>query len=86
LLSEFVPLPLSIFQWGLIGLLIGLIGLAIVTRTERGRRMFYEGPAADEEGDILVGCFWVIILQLFALALLAGVIWVILQLIEEPTR
>jgi len=86
LMDEFVPLPLSIFQGGLIGLLIGLIALVIVTRTERGRRMFYEGPTEEEEGDVLVGCLWVITLELFAVALLAGVIWVILQLTEMPAR
>ena len=86
LANQFLPLPLTPLQFGIVGSIIGLIGLAFVTSNERSRRIFFEGPTADEEGDPLVGCLWMITLEMFALALLAGMIWMILQVIAIPIR
>jgi hypothetical protein len=78
LVSRYVELPFNPIQLGLFGLLIGLIGLAIVTRTERGRRMFYEGPGPDEDGDPLIGCLWMITGYVAVIAILGWMINLIL--------
>jgi hypothetical protein len=36
-------------------LIIGLVSLLLVTRSELGDRLFYEGPKGDEEGLWLIG-------------------------------
>lgn len=42
------------FQCGLVNAILGTLALYLVTRTEKGAEMFYEGP---RNGGWLVGCW-----------------------------
>lgn len=53
-------LPLQGWQIGLLNTVIGLMLLAAITRTERGRRLFYEEREFDEDGDLAIACLWFI--------------------------
>jgi hypothetical protein len=67
-------------QCGLVGLITGLIGLAIVNRTEEGRRLFYEGES-EEEG---LNCLKLLVICLigFPITLLfLGTIWWLMRLL-----
>lgn len=67
-------------QCGLVSLITGLIGLAIVNRSEEGRRLFYEGSNEDDQ----LGCLNLLVISLiglpFALFLL-GTIWWLMRLL-----
>lgn len=69
------PVTFTPLQFGIAGLLVGLAGLAVVTRTEEGRRMFYEGPRGEELGDPLIGCLWLLPMSLGAIALVAWIVF-----------
>lgn len=75
LLARFIHLPFQLFQCGLFSLLVGLLLLASFIRTERGRRLFYEGPAEDEDGDPFVGCLWFLPLFIIMAALAIWLPW-----------
>jgi len=67
-------------QCGLISLITGLIGLAIVNRTEEGRRLFYDG-AGEKEG---LTCLKLLIIGLIGLPftlLFLGTIWWVMRLL-----
>ena len=68
--------PVEAYQGGLMGLIVGLIILMPAIRTERGRRLFYEGPAEGEEGDPVIGC-------LFLLPILILIVTIIAWLVEQ---
>ncbi len=53
-----------------LNLIIGLVGLLLITRTELGERIFYQGPRGDEDGLWLVGVLWALPIVGFFLALL----------------
>jgi hypothetical protein len=74
LLADFIRLPLQPFQFGLGGLIVGLLLLASLTRTEQGRRLFYEGSSGDEDSSPLIGCLWGLP---FALILVAATTWLV---------
>ena len=78
LIIRFLDLPLAPFQGGVVGLLIGLVWLVLITSTEQGRHLFYEGPEEDEEGDPLVGCLWVTPFVIMMLAAIGWVYWFLL--------
>ena len=58
-------------------LIIGLVSLLLVTRSELGDRLFYKGPKGDERGSWLIGILWFIPVIIFFLA----VIWWIARLV-----
>jgi len=77
----FVDLPVGDIQCGLILMTAGLIGLLPVIRTERGRRLFFEGPNEDEDTDLRIGCLWVIpVLIVLIVTLFAAEVWLMSQL------
>jgi len=86
LLGGYIDLPFSPIQAASLILLVSLIVLAILTNTERGRRMFYEGPGPDEDGDPLTGWLWMVTIKVTLLAGLGWVTWLILYLIGIPAR
>ena len=73
-------LPAWGIQCGLAGLITGLIGLAIINRTEAGTQLLYEGKHQGEH----IGCakviVWLLIAIPFTLALL-GTIWWVMRLL-----
>jgi hypothetical protein len=77
LVIQYTDLPFSPIQVALFILLGSLIVLAILTSTERRRRMFYEGPGPDEDGDPLIGWLWMMTIEVTLLAGLGWVIWII---------
>ncbi|MBI1879840.1 MAG: hypothetical protein HYR94_16740 [Chloroflexi bacterium] len=86
LARQFTELPLSGLECGLLGLTAGLIGLVPMIQTEQGRRLFYEGPAPGEEGDLLIGCLWLMGAQILLLALSGWGVWLIVYLSGIPIR
>ena len=68
-----IELPFRPVQFGLLSLLLGLGALVSRLQTERGRRLFYEGPGPEEDGDVLLGCLWCVPLSNPAVHL-AGVV------------
>jgi hypothetical protein len=67
-------------QCGLVSLISGLIGLAIVNRSEEGRRLFYEGSNEDDQ----LGCLKLIVISLIGLPFilfLLGTIWWLMRLL-----
>jgi hypothetical protein len=71
-------LPAWGLQCGLGSLVTGLIGLAIIHRTEEGRRLLYEGESSYED----IGCakivVWLVIALPFTL-LVMGTLWWLLR-------
>jgi hypothetical protein len=73
-------LPAWGLQCGLVSLIVGLMGLAIVNRTEAGRKLFYEG---ENEGDQISGVkvlIWFLIGIPVTLFLL-GTLWWLMRLL-----
>lgn len=65
---------------GLVSLIIGLITLAIVNRTEAGSRLLYEGKSDSEE----IGCAKVVVWFLIALPFtlfILGTLWWLMRLL-----
>ncbi len=60
-----------------INVILGLVGLLLVTRTELGERLFYEGPKGDEPGLLQIGCLWLIP----AVGLVLASIWWLMRLL-----
>lgn len=77
LLNRFIELPFRPVQFGLLSLLLGLGALVSRLQTERGRRLFYEGPAPEEDGDVLLGCLWVFPFQILLFSLLGWLGWLL---------
>ncbi|HXV98624.1 MAG TPA: hypothetical protein VEC93_09380 [Anaerolineae bacterium] len=82
LLEQFISLPFKPSQFGLLGLLVGLVLLASLTRTEQGRRLFYEGPTGDEDSNPLIGCLplgglrlWAVPVFLILAAVATWLVW-----------
>jgi hypothetical protein len=57
------------FQCGMINAILGTLVLYLVTRTEQGAKMFYEGPSNG--GWLIVGLLWSIPGFFFIL----GIVW-----------
>lgn len=60
-----------------INVIIGLIGLLLVTRTDRGDRLFYQGPLGDEPGLLRIALLWAIPF----VGLFTAIIWWTLRLL-----
>lgn len=73
-------LPAWGLQCGLVGLIAGLIGLAIVNRTEEGRRLFYEGISDDDQLGCVKWLVWMLVGTPFVLLLL-GTVWWLMRLL-----
>lgn len=78
LVEHFVNLLFSPIQFGLISMLLGLVALVPKLQTERGRRLFYDGPGPNEDGDFVLGCLWAIPFQILLFTLI-GWGWLLLQ-------
>jgi hypothetical protein len=72
LINQFTDLSINPIQAGVLLLLVGLLWLAVVTRDERQRREFYEGPLEGEDGSFIIGCLWVTPFVILAVAI---VVW-----------
>ncbi len=66
-------------QCGLASLIAGLIGLAIVNRTEEGRRLFYDGVSENDQLGCIKWLVWLLIGTPFALLL--GTVWWVMRLL-----
>jgi hypothetical protein len=73
-------LPTWGLQCGLVSLIAGLIGLAIVNRTEEGRRLFYDGISEDDQFGCVKWLVWLLIGAPFVLLLL-GTVWWLMRLL-----
>ena len=70
--------PIPVWGFGVACLLLGLIILAAVLRTEDNRRLFYEGPAEHEEdSEFIIGCLWVIPGILFVISFVAWLVFLL---------
>lgn len=83
LLGRFVDLPFGPVQFGLLGMIIGLMALLPRLQTEQGRRLFYEGPEVGEDGDPILGCLWFIPVQILLFTLLGWIGWGIFQWVSR---
>ncbi len=57
-----------------INVVIGMMLFQGVTRDPTGARMFFEGPEHDAEGDIRVGCLWMLPASLL---IFGTVMWIV---------
>ena len=64
-------------QGGLINLIIGLLLIAAITATERGRRLFYQGPDQmdEQEGLTALKLMIIFLLAIPVLCLFAAFVW-----------
>lgn len=62
-----------------LNLIAGMVMLLLVTRNDRARRMFYEGPRENELGSPLVGLLWAFP---FTLMIIASIWWLLAQLLK----
>jgi hypothetical protein len=60
-----------------LNLIIGMLALLWITRTEFGDRMFYQGPQGEEDSWWPVGILWAIPVAIFFLA----IIWWLIRLL-----
>jgi hypothetical protein len=67
-------------QCGLTSLITGLIALAIINRTEEGRRLFFEGENQNDQISCVKVIIWFLIGIPFML-LVAGTLWWIMRLL-----
>lgn len=67
------------FQCGMINAILGTLALYLVTRAERGAKMFYEGPSNG--GWLVIGLLWSIPGVLFILGLIWWGLRFVLQLL-----
>lgn len=67
------------FQCGLVNAILGTLALYLVTRTEKGAKMFYEGPSNG--GWLVVGLLWSIPGVMFVVGLLWSGLRLLLQLL-----
>lgn len=65
------------WRCALINVIIGLVGLLLVTKTKIGDRLFYEGPKGDRPGLIQIGMLWAFPVVGFMVAIL----WWLLRLL-----
>lgn len=73
-------LPAWGIQCGLVSLITGLLGLAIVNRSEEGRRLFYEGSSENDQ----LGCTKLLVIILIGLPFilfLLGTMWWVMRLL-----
>ena len=61
------------FQGAVVNTLIGLILMAVITFTERGRRLFYEG--AGPEGLTGLKILIILLLAIPVLCIVVGIVW-----------
>ncbi len=57
--------------------IIGMIALLLVTRTEEGNRIFYRGPTGDRPGLLQVGILW----SMPVVGLLVASLWWLMRLL-----
>lgn len=69
-----LPVEWSAWEWAWrcawLNVVIGLLGLLLVTRREKGDRVFYIGPDRDQPGFIQVALLWTIPAVGFCMALI----------------
>jgi hypothetical protein len=65
------------WRCGWLNVIIGLVGLLLITITERGDRLFYKGPEGEEPGSLRVGLLWAIPI----VGLLVAGLWWFLRLL-----
>jgi len=84
LVGRFINLPFGPIQFGLLSMLIGLVALVPKLQTEQGRRLFYDGPEPNEDGDFILGCLWVIPFQILLFTLMGWAGWALVQWLYCP--
>ena len=66
-----------------INVIIGMLWLKTIIRDPIGDRMFFEGPRPDEEGDIRIGCLWMMPISLAFISLFLWFWAILLRLIDK---
>ncbi len=79
LVSRLINLPFNPLQFGLMSMLIGLVALLPKLQSDEGRRVFYQGPDVDEDGDVTLGCLWVMPIQILLFTVIGFGVWLALQ-------
>jgi hypothetical protein len=67
-------------QCGLTSLITGLMGLAIINRTEEGRRLFFNGQTEDDQISCVKVLIWFLI-GIPIMLLVTGTLWWIMRLL-----
>ena len=65
------------WRCGWLNLLLGMVGLLLVTSNSEGDRLFYKGPVGDEAGRFQIGLLW----ALPAVGFVVAAIWWLMRLI-----
>ena len=60
-----------------LNLIIGMVGLLMVTRSDDGDRIFYNGPRENESGRFIIAVLWALPAFWFA----ASLIWWVMRLL-----
>ena len=66
-----------------VNVILGMLWLKDVIHDPTGDKMFFQGPARDEPGDVRVGCLWAVP---FGLAFIGVMLWfwvIIIRLIDK---
>ena len=71
--------PFLAFQCGLVSLIIALLGIAIINRTEEGSRLLYEGENEREEIHGAKIVIWLLI-GIPVMLLFGGTLWWVMRL------
>lgn len=72
--------PLKIILASL-NVIIGLTLFLGITRDPTAERLFFEGPAVNQEGDIRVGCLWMIPASLVLIGLFVVILGFVFRLL-----
>ncbi len=67
-------------QCGLVSLITGLFGLAVINRTEEGRRLLYDGQSDYEEIGCVKIVVWLVVALPFTLFVM-GTLWWVMRLL-----
>jgi hypothetical protein len=70
--------PISIILAS-VNVIIGLLLFKGITRDPTAERFFYEGPGNDGEGDLRIGCLWVIPATLLLYGLLMWLVAILFR-------
>lgn len=65
------------WRCGWLNLILGMVGLLLVTHNPYGDKLFYKGPAGDEPGLIQIALLW----TLPIVGLVVAVIWWLMRLL-----
>jgi len=73
------PYPLRVIVAS-VNVIIGLLLFKGIIRYPTAERLFFEGPGDEDEGDLRVGCLWIVPATLLLYSLLAWFVAILFRL------